>query len=168
MDDACGLFDDDDFTAAEMCCGCLGGAYDDEEDEDEEDEGEEDEGESDDDEIETGTCLEVWSDDADDGCTDQQYGCPAVACDGDAKPWCSAVGGGWFYCDPDAADTADDESNYDDGELCSKDADCDDGMSCEPFEGPDSVDSRRLSPRRNLRFGHMTMEGLCVAPDESE
>ena len=55
----------------------------------------------DDDQIETGTCLEEWSDDADDGCTDQQYGCPAVACDGDEKPWCSAVGGGWFFCDPD-------------------------------------------------------------------
>lgn len=54
-----------------------------------------------DDQIETGTCLEEWSDDADDGCTDQQYGCPAVACDGDEKPWCSAEGGGWFYCDPD-------------------------------------------------------------------
>jgi len=54
---------------------------------------------TDDDEIETGTCLEEWSDDEDDGCTDQQYGCPAVACDGDPKgPWCSAVGGGWFYC----------------------------------------------------------------------
>jgi hypothetical protein len=53
-----------------------------------------------DDQIETGTCLEEWSDDADDGCTDQQNGCPAVACDGDEKPWCSAVGGGWFYCDP--------------------------------------------------------------------
>ena len=54
-----------------------------------------------DDQIETGTCLEEWSDDADDGCTDQQYGCPAVACDGDEKPWCTAVEGGWFYCDPD-------------------------------------------------------------------
>ena len=53
-----------------------------------------------DDQIETGTCLEEWSDDADDGCTDQQYGCPAVACDGDEKPWCTAVEGGWFYCDP--------------------------------------------------------------------
>jgi len=66
---------------------------------------------SDDDYLETGTCLEEWSDDGDDGwgCTDKQYGCPAVACDGDEKPWCSAVGGGWFYCDAGTAADDDDD-----------------------------------------------------------
>ena len=82
-----------------------------------------------DDMIETGTCLEEWSDDTDDGCMDQQYGCPAIACDGDPNPWCSAVEGGWFYCTPEGHDDHDGHDHgeeycdffYDNARICEDD-----------------------------------------------
>ena len=85
----------------------------------------------------TGTCLEEWSGgregppyaETTDGCQPPQYGCPAIACDGLSRPWCFAVEGGWFWCNPEEHDDHDGHDHgeeycdffYDNARICEDD-----------------------------------------------